>query len=140
MGAVRFGYLALGFIFLSLGIIGYILPVMPGTVFIILSLWAFKKCSPKMEYWLLYQSPFRKVLQDWELDHSISLRIKVLAISMIWLTISGSIYTIHRKHGAVWVQVMLFCIAISLTIYLATRKTKVVAVAPLVQAESTPNA
>ena len=92
-----------------------------------------------MEHWLLYQSPFRKVLQDWELDHSISLTIKILAIAMIWLTISGSIYTIHRKNGAVWVQVMLLCIAISLTIYLATRKTKVVTKPAIIPAESTPN-
>ena len=117
-------YLALGFIFLSLGIIGYITPLMPGTVFIILSLWAFKKSSPRMEKWLLYESPFRAILQDWERDQSIKMSIKILAISMIWVTIGFSIWIIHRKHGQVWVQAMLVGIAVSLTVYLATRKTR----------------
>ena len=77
-----------------------------------------------MEKWLLYESPFKIVLQDWERDQSIKMSIKILAISMIWLTIGFSIWIIHRKHGQVWVQVMLVGIAVSLTVYLATRKTR----------------
>ncbi len=119
-------YLALGFGFLSLGIIGYVTPLMPGTVFIILSLWAFKKSSPAMEKWLLYESPFKSVLRDWERDQSVKMSIKILAISMIWVTIGFSIWVIHRKHGQSWVQLMLVGIAVSLTVYLSTRKTRLV--------------
>lgn len=42
-----------GIVFLVIGAIGVVMPVMPGTVFLILSAWCFARSSPRFEQWLL---------------------------------------------------------------------------------------
>ena len=111
---------------------------MPSTVFFIVALWAFKRSSPPLEAWLLARSP---VLRDWDETRSMTLRTKVLAIGLIWLTIAFSAGMAIRKRWGEWsaiahgesltahpylmVPPILFLVAASLTLFLATRKTKI---------------
>ena len=44
---------AAGWIFTALGVVGLILPLMPGTIFLILAAWCFSQSSPRFEAWLL---------------------------------------------------------------------------------------
>jgi len=110
-------YLVGGVLCFILGVIGYVVPIMPGTVFIILSLYCFKKSSPRLERWLLERSVFRGILQDWEVHKSMRLPTKVLALSMVWITILVSISRISTP----WVIGLLLAIAVSLTWLLAIR-------------------
>lgn len=112
-------YNVLGWTFVGLGILGYILPVMPGTVFMILALCCFKRGSEKFETWLLEHPRVGPVLRDWDRDRSIRPRTKVVAIAMIWVCIGGSLFVVHKA----WVAWMLLAIAVGLTFYLATRKS-----------------
>ena len=43
----------LGWVCVGLGIVGLIMPAMPGTVFLILAAWLFSRSSPRFEHWLL---------------------------------------------------------------------------------------
>ncbi|RYG85184.1 DUF454 domain-containing protein [bacterium] len=136
--ALRGGYLALGLLCVGLGLVGAVLPLMPSTVFFIVALWAFKRSSPSLEAWLLARSP---VLRDWDETRSMTRRTKVLAIGLIWVTIAISAGLVIRKrwdewvavaHGASWsahpyllAPPILFVVALTLTWFLATRKTKI---------------
>jgi uncharacterized protein len=79
--AVRFGYLALGCVFVGLGVIGAFLPVLPTTVFLIGALWAFAKSSKRLETWLLEHPRFGPRLVAWRAHRVIPLRVKVFAFS-----------------------------------------------------------
>jgi uncharacterized membrane protein YbaN (DUF454 family) len=114
-------YFGLGLVCVALGYIGAILPVMPSTVFFLIALWAFKRSSPQLEDWLMNRSFVAPALQDWERDRSMSLRTKVIAITMIWASIC---YSMYKTWSKVWLPALLLVIAISLTVYLSTRKTK----------------
>jgi uncharacterized membrane protein YbaN (DUF454 family) len=87
----RGAFLAGGFLFFGMGVAGYLLPVMPGTVFMILSLYCFTRSSPAMETWLLEHKLFGPPLQRWRDTGAIPTRIKILAVSMIAISIAGSI-------------------------------------------------
>jgi len=118
---VRPLYVGLGFLCVGLGYVGVLVPGMPSTVFFICAVWAFKRSSPRFEAWLLNHRVFGPTLRDWEESRSITLRTKVVAITMIWACIGLSIYFIHKPVG----RIMLALTAVCLTWFLATRKTKV---------------
>ncbi len=78
---MRYGYVALGCMFVGLGVIGAFLPVMPTTVFLIGALWAFAKSSPRLETWLLEHPRFGPRLVAWRAHRVIPLRVKIFAFS-----------------------------------------------------------
>lgn len=109
----------------AVGIINYFIPGMPSTVFLLIALWAFKRSSPKLEHWLLWKSPLGPVLRDWEADRSMTLRTKRVAILFVWVGIGTSIAVLMAKGRAPWISCLLFVVAVALTVFLWTRKTKV---------------
>lgn len=123
--ALRPVYLVVGLLCVGIGSINFFIPGMPSTVFYLIALWAFKRSSPRLEHWILWKSPVGPALRDWEHDRSITMRTKVVAILFIWLGIGASIAILVARHRPVWVPALLFVIAVTLTWFLASRKTKV---------------
>lgn len=117
-------FLISGLLFVGIGIVGYVLPVMPGTLFLILALWCFKRSSERFERWLLYHPWVGPTLQDWERDHSIKPRTKVVAIVFLWGCIAISAYAVKTP----WVVAFLVALAAAVTVYLLTRKNAPVSV------------
>ena len=76
-------WIALGLLFLLLGSIGVVLPLLPTTPFVLLAAACFAKSSPRLHGWLLRSELFGPALQDWEKNQCISRRVKILAISMM---------------------------------------------------------
>ena len=76
-------WITLGLLFLLLGGIGIVLPLLPTTPFVILAAACFARSSPKLHGWLLRSELFGPILRDWERNKCISTRIKTLAISMM---------------------------------------------------------
>ena len=81
--AVRFGWLALGFLFVALGVIGALLPLMPTTIFLILAAGCFARSSPRLEAWLLDHPRFGPTLRAWRRDRAIPRKAKWLACTGI---------------------------------------------------------
>ncbi|MFX6610153.1 YbaN family protein, partial [Acinetobacter baumannii] len=74
-------------IFITLGIIGAILPGMPTTVFLILAAWAASKGWPQMDAWLLNHPKYGPTLQDWRANGTVPRKAKWIATIM--MTASG---------------------------------------------------
>lgn len=73
------GFITLGCLFLLLGFIGALLPVMPTTIFLILAAWCFGRSSPRLEAWMLDHQRFGPVLRDWREHGAMPRRAKWLA-------------------------------------------------------------
>lgn len=83
--ASRAIWLALGFLFVALGFIGALLPLMPTTIFLILAAGCFARSSPRFEAWLLDHPRFGPTLRAWREDGAIGPRAKMMACSGIAL-------------------------------------------------------
>lgn len=116
---VRATLFSLGFISLALGIIGAFLPVLPTTPFLLLSAWCFLKSSQKAHQWLYRQPVLGKSLRDWERNKSIAKSTKVVAISMITL----SLVFIWIKPLVLWLQISVTVLLIVVSIFIVTRKS-----------------
>lgn len=116
---VRYAYAGFGLACVGVGTVGMIVPGLPTTVFFILALWAFKRSNHRLETWLLDHRVVGPSLRDWEEHKVIRPRTKAIAITMIWVTITLSVFVASKLA----VQVMLVAIAVALTAYLLTRKS-----------------
>ncbi|TNL09687.1 DUF454 domain-containing protein [Kosakonia cowanii] len=75
----RAGFIALGFFFVFLGIVGAFVPLMPTTIFLILSAWCFGRSSPRFEAWMLNHPRFGRALRDWREHGAMPVRAKLMA-------------------------------------------------------------
>lgn len=85
--ARRIAYLVVGLLFVGLGVLGAILPVLPTTPFLLVSLWAFSKSSARLERWLLEHPRFGPRLLAWRTNRVIPLPVKLTA----WGSMVGSL-------------------------------------------------
>lgn len=78
-------YKPLGFVFLGLAILGILLPILPGTPFLLLSAWFFARSSERWHQWLLKSQLFGPLIGNWEANRCISRRTKAVALfSMVF--------------------------------------------------------
>jgi uncharacterized membrane protein YbaN (DUF454 family) len=118
---VRALFLATGFLFLGVGAVGLVIPGLPTTIFVILAAWCFARSNPELERRLLEHPRLGPPLISWRKDRSISVPHKILAITMIALSvIAFSVFTAL----AVWVKWVLALCCGGVAFYIATRKTR----------------
>lgn len=75
----RAAWLVVGFVFVALGIIGALLPIMPTTIFLIVATGCFARSSPRFETWLLNHRHFGPPLRAWRENRSVSRHGKIAA-------------------------------------------------------------
>ena len=121
---VRYALMAFGFINVGLGVAGMFLPVMPTTVFLLMALWAFSKSSVRFHCWLYDHPRFGKPLRDWHAHRVIPTRAKILAVSM--MSLSMVIVTFIAKTPW-WVPVVVAACLIPVALFIVTRPGRVAA-------------
>ncbi|MGO4174680.1 YbaN family protein [Bosea sp. TAF32] len=77
---------AAGWVFTALGIVGLMLPVMPGTVFLILAAWCFSRSSPRFETWLIGHPKLGPHVKRWRETGAIARRAKYAACGSMVLS------------------------------------------------------
>ncbi|MEH1710361.1 YbaN family protein [Acinetobacter pittii] len=99
-------------IFITLGIIGAILPGMPTTVFLILAAWAASKGWPQMDDWLLNHPKYGPTLRDWRANGTVPRKAKWIA--SIMMAISGLImlFTSAPLWVMVFTDTIMFIVAV----------------------------
>jgi hypothetical protein len=79
----------LGLLFLGLGGLGVVLPLLPTTPFVLLAAGCFARSSPRLHRWLLDSQLFGPILRDWEQHRCVPRRAKVVAL-VTMLGVGGS--------------------------------------------------
>ena len=110
----------LGTLFLGLGILGIILPILPTTPFLLLSAACYSRGSDRFYKWLLRNRYFGKYIRNYREGKGISLNIKIFAIIILWFSMSFTSFFIVTL---TIVRILLVIIAIAVTIHLSLMKT-----------------
>jgi uncharacterized protein len=113
--------LGLGLVCTALGIVGLILPVMPGTLFLLIAAWAFSRSSERLHQWLYHHPRFGRTIREWYAHGVIPLRAKILAITMM----AGSFAYVAVTLNENWiVPVLVGGTLVPVAIWIATRPSR----------------
>lgn len=89
---MRWAYLGLGMICTGVGIAGVILPGLPGTVFLLIALWAFSRSSERLSLWLFNHPRFGRTIRAWHAERAIPRPAKIAALSMMTVSFAGLLW------------------------------------------------
>jgi uncharacterized protein len=95
---MRIVYFSLGWVMVALGVIGLVMPLMPGVVFLIVAAACFARSSPRFEAWLLNHPTLGKPLRDWRAAGAIPRSAKAMAcagmamgFAVFWYSVDPSV-------------------------------------------------
>ncbi len=120
-------FTVLGTLFLGLGAIGIVLPILPTTPFLLLAAACYLNGSERMHHWLLNNKLFGSYIKNYREGKGMSARGKIFTLTLLWVTI---LYSAFFVVDLAIIQVALMAICIGVTVHLVKiptyRKTTLV--------------
>ncbi|MBO7260580.1 MAG: YbaN family protein [Bacteroidaceae bacterium] len=104
----------LGSIFLTLGVIGIFLPVLPTTPFLLLTAYCYYRGSEKMYSWLMNHPKFGPHITLFREQRIIPRKTKIYILTLLWVSLLFCSYILTP----IWLKALMIIIAISVTIHI----------------------
>ena len=109
-----------GTIFLGIGIVGIVLPLLPTTPFLLLAAACYLRGSERMHSWLINHKWFGDYIRNYQEGKGIPFKVKITAIVFLWVTISISAFLFMTW---TWLRIILFIIAFLVSLHILSMKT-----------------
>ncbi len=111
----------LGFISVGIGIVGYIVPLMPGLVFFLLAMYCFSRGSRRFMFWLARHRTFGQPIRDFSKNRGITRRNKWILTITVIPAILFSAFVIAK---AKWLKITISAVAVFVVFIIWLTKTK----------------
>ncbi len=85
-------YILFGSVFFSIGLIGYYLPILPGTIFMIIAAYFFMHSSDRLYKKITSNPYYGRPIKLYIEKHIISKKAKILILSSMWFATIITIY------------------------------------------------
>jgi uncharacterized membrane protein YbaN (DUF454 family) len=110
-------FLMLGTLFVALGVIGLVVPVLPTTPFLLLAAACYARGSQRCYDRLLANPTFGPLIREWREHRSIPWRTKISAIALMSVTLAASIVFFVEP---AWLKALLATLGVALALWLAS--------------------
>ncbi|MGI6169953.1 MAG: YbaN family protein [Christensenellales bacterium] len=106
---------ACGFVLLSIGALGIILPVLPTTPFVLAAAACFSRSgSTRLTKWLNKSKIFNDYITNYKQRKGLSKRSVIITLGFLWAMLAISVGWIQ----ALWASVLMPCVGIAVTIHI----------------------
>ena len=120
-GWVKILLIVFGSLFVGLGVLGILLPVLPTTPFLLLAAACYARSSQRFYCWLLNNRLFGRYINDYRCKRGMPLKLKIMIVFLMWLTITlSAVFVIE----SVLIRVMLAVIATGVSIHILSIKAQ----------------
>ncbi len=110
-----------GLLCVGLAVLGWILPIMPATPFLLLAAWLFARSSPRLHRWLRENRLFGRMIRDYEDGRGLHWTWKVGSLLLIWGSVAFSLAFIAR---AWWLRLLVLGMAAGVSWHLLRLPTR----------------
>ena len=117
----KYFFMSMGFLFLGIGILGYILPGLPGTIFLIIATSFFMKSNERMYNWVINNRRFGKFVKKYLETNEIPKKIKIIAICSI--IVFTSISMLYSGFGVLF-KIPVLIVSIWGILFILSKKTE----------------
>ncbi|HMT28941.1 MAG TPA: YbaN family protein [Bacteroidia bacterium] len=115
-------WIVLGFIFVGIGIIGYITPMMPGLVFFLIATFCFAKGSRKFLRLIIGNKYVGQQILDFKKGKGMTMKTKIIAITMMLISMFISAFYLVKIY---WVKWAICITAVIVVFIILGQKTKI---------------
>lgn len=117
----KYALIAAGSIFVVIGAIGVVLPVLPTTPFLLLAAACYIRSSQKFYDWLIGNRILGAYIKDYLSGEGLPVRAKVTTLSLLWLTIGATaIFAIDSTP----IRILLLVVAIGVSTHILLIRTR----------------
>lgn len=115
----RLLFTLLGTIFLFIGLLGVVLPLLPATPFLLLASACYVRGSPALHRWLMHQTSVGTYLTNLKKHRGMPRKAKIMTLAVLWASLLFSIYRVEA-----WlVDVTLLMVGLGVTALIVRLKT-----------------
>ena len=115
-------YLGLGFIFFGIGLFGYYMPLIPVTVFMIISAYCFMKSSEKLYNKIINHPLYGSPIKQYIVYNVIPLKTKVIILLSMWGATFFSLYILSYTQSSSPIKMIGIVLSIIGTIVVLSTK------------------
>ena len=119
---IRIIWISVGFLSLTLGIIGIFLPLLPTTPFLLLTVYSFAKGSDKFYNWFTTTGLYRKYIKDYVFERAMYFNQKAQIFATVLIVTSAGFFLIDSIIVKVVLMVVFLIQFIYLTFFVRTKK------------------
>ncbi len=112
---------ACGLLCVGLAVLGWILPIMPATPFLLLAAGCFARSSPRLHRWLHENRLFGRYLRDYEGGRGLPWTWKAGTLALIWGSVALSATFVAR---AMWLRLLLGAVALGVSWHILRLPTR----------------
>ena len=116
---MRIIYAGLGVLFVIIGVIGIITPLLPTTPFLLLAAACFARGSERFHHWLMTHPTLSKPIIDWQKNGVIRRPAKILATVFIALNLAFPLFII--KSVTMPIKITIVIVALAVLTFIWTR-------------------
>lgn len=103
-------FLIIGILSVILGTAGIFLPLLPTTPFLLLAAFSFEKSSDKFYALLINNKYFGKYLSDYKEKKGMTLKNKLIAITVLTLGMAKGFLSMNNKFGKITLIIIFFSV------------------------------
>jgi len=117
-------YFSIGAIFFCLGMIGYYLPILPGTIFLLLSAYFFMHSSEKIYKKIINHPIYGYPIKQYIEKNIISLKSKIIILVSMWIATIFSFYFITNLNLEFDLRILLILTTVVGSFFVLKTKNK----------------
>ncbi|MGL5721608.1 MAG: YbaN family protein [Brevinema sp.] len=96
MNPIKILFLIAGTLSLGLGLVGIILPILPTTPFLLLTLFCYAKGSQRFHDWFINTKIYEKHLKNFAENRAMTLRFKISLVSFATIMMCIPLFTVDK--------------------------------------------